>query len=299
MRQKVLEVLGRVFMPEFWEIVFRSIVTLFTLLFLTRLMGKRQIAQATFFEYIVGVTIGSIAGFISADVDDRFMNGFVSMIIWALIPFLFSYLSVKSKTVSDMVEGNARVLIQDGKIMEDNLKKENYTGEELLEQLRLKNVFSIADVEYALLEQNGQISVLLKKENQPLTSKDLNIQGAPSREPQTVILDGNIMLEPLATTGLSKRWLETTLDKMGIVLDNVYIGQVDSYGQLNVDLYDDQITVPVPQEKPLTLSTLKKCQADLETFSLETKNNVAKKEYEQGALRLKQMIEGVKPFLQS
>ncbi|AUM65347.1 DUF421 domain-containing protein [Brevibacillus laterosporus] len=286
-------------MPEFWEIVFRSIVTLFTLLFLTRLMGKRQIAQATFFEYIVGVTIGSIAGFISADVDDRFLNGFVSMIIWALIPFLFSYLSVKSKTVSDIVEGNARVLIKDGKIMEDNLKKENYTGEELLEQLRLKDVFSIADVEYALLEQNGQISVLLKKENQPLTAKDLNIQGAPSREPQTVILDGNVMLEPLATTGLSKRWLHTTLNKMGIPLENVYIGQVDSYGQLNVDLYDDQITVPVPQEKPLTLSTLKKCQADLETFSLETKNNMAKKEYEKGAQSLKKIIEEVKPFLQS
>ncbi|QOT00765.1 DUF421 domain-containing protein [Brevibacterium sp. JNUCC-42] len=286
-------------MAGIWEIFLRSFFTLFSLLFLTRLMGKRQIAQATFFEYIVGVTIGSIAGVISTDVEDNFINGFVSMLIWALVPFLLSYLSIKSKIVNDLIEGNARVLIKNGKIMEENLKKENYSGEELLEQLRLKNIFSVSEVEFAALEQNGHVSVLLKKENQPLTQKDLNIKPAPIKEPQTVILDGNILLEPLANTGLSKRWLFMTLNKLGIPVDNVYMGQVDSYGQLHVDLYDDQITVPIPQEKPLTLSILKKCQADLETFTLETKNKSAKQEYEQSAKHLKQIVDNLKPFLQS
>ncbi|WP_232699651.1 DUF421 domain-containing protein [Brevibacillus daliensis] len=286
-------------MPGIWEIFLRSIFTLFSLLFLTRIMGKRQLAQATFFEYVVGVTIGSIAGFISTDIESNFFHGFISMLIWALVPFLLSYLSLKSKVVNDLVEGNARILIKDGKIMEDNLKKENLNGEELLEQLRLKNVFSVADVEFAVLEQNGHLSVMLKKENQPLTPKDLNIKPAPIKEPQTVILDGNVMLEPLATTGLSKRWLFTTLHKMGIPIDNVYMGQVDSYGQLHVDLYDDQITVPIPQEKPLALSVLKKCQADLEMFSLETKNTSAKKDYEKSSKQLKQIVEGLTPFLQN
>ncbi|CEH32345.1 hypothetical protein AM501_30855 [Aneurinibacillus migulanus] len=285
-------------MPSWVEIVVRTVVSIVTLLVLTRIIGKRQISQMTFFEYVAGITIGSIAGFISTDLEGNFLHGFTSMIIWALIPALLGYLALKSKTVNDIVEGNATILIKDGKIMEDNLKKERMSGEELLEQLRLKNAFSVADVEFALLEQSGEVSVLLKRDKQPLTPKDLQMKPAPIKEPQTVILDATIMLEPLATAGLSTKWLHTTLDKMGISLDNVYMGQVDSYGQLHVDLYDDQITPPTPQEFPLVLATLKKCQADLETFALETKNEQAKREYEANAKALKQVVEQVTPLLQ-
>jgi uncharacterized membrane protein YcaP (DUF421 family) len=285
-------------LPSFLEIVIRSIVTIVVLFALTRLMGKRQLSQMTFFDYIVGITIGSLAGFISTDIEANAVHGFTSLIIWSLVPVLLGYLALKSKKINDFIEGNATILIKDGKILEDNLKKERYASEELLEQLRLKNVFSVADVEFAVLEQNGEVSVLLKKDKQPLTPSDLQMKPAPIKEPQAVILDGNIMLEPLETAGLSVRWLRTTLDKMGIPLDNVYMGQVDSYGQLYVDLYDDKITPPTPQELPLVLATLKKCQADLETFALETTDEKAKQEYDNNAKTLKQMINQLTPYLQ-
>ncbi|AMA74147.1 MULTISPECIES: DUF421 domain-containing protein [Aneurinibacillus] len=285
-------------MPNFLEVIIRSIISIVVLLFLTRLMGKRQLSQITFFDYVVGITIGSLAAFISSDLEANWLHGFTSLFIWALIPILFGYLALKNKKFNDIVEGNATVLIKDGKIMEENLKKERYAGEELLEQLRLKNVFSVADVEFAVLEQNGEVSVLLKKDKQPLTPSDLQMKPAPVKEAQTVILDGKIMLEPLKAAGLSVRWLHTALDKIGVSLDNVYLGQVDSYGQLYVDLYNDNITVPTPQELPLVLATLKKCQADLESFALETTDQKVKQEYEMNAKALQQVIEQVTPYLQ-
>uniref|UniRef100_UPI00063F4AF2 DUF421 domain-containing protein n=1 Tax=Aneurinibacillus tyrosinisolvens TaxID=1443435 RepID=UPI00063F4AF2 len=177
-------------------------------------------------------------------------------------------------------EGKGTVFIKNGKIMEDNLKKENYSTDELLEELRLKNAFKVADVEFAVLETNGQLSVMKKKEAQPATLKDLNIKAAPERESQAVIMDGKIILEPLSTAGFNVQWLNTELEKAGVTLENVFLGQVDSYGQLTLDLYDDKITVPVPIQQQLLQATLKKCQADLELFALSTQTPEAKKLYE-------------------
>ena len=170
--------------------------------------------------------------------------------------------------------------------MEDNLKKERYTTDELLELLRKDNVFKVADVEFAVLETTGDLSVLLKKENQPLTAKDLNLTVASEKEPQTVIMDGEILDEPLSTAGRSRQWLHTELAKLGVTIENVFLGQVDSYGQLTVDLFDDKIQVPSPQEKPLLYATLKKCQADLELFALGTENPKAKKMYTENSKKL-------------
>ncbi|HER2174512.1 TPA: DUF421 domain-containing protein, partial [Streptococcus pyogenes] len=93
------------------------------------------------------------------------------------------------------------------KIMEDNLKKERYTTDELLDLLRKKDVYQVSDVEFAVLEATGDLSVLLKKENQPLTAKDLNIAVSSVKEPQTVIMDGEILDEPLSTIGRNRGWL--------------------------------------------------------------------------------------------
>ncbi|WP_242295885.1 DUF421 domain-containing protein, partial [Bacillus cereus group sp. BfR-BA-01516] len=105
----------------------------------------------------------------------------------AVVPFLTGILSLKNKTARDFFEGKSTVLIKDGKILEDNLKKEKYTSDELLELLRGKDAFSVADVEFAVLEPSGELNVLLKKDRQPLTAKDIGLKVANEKEPQTVI----------------------------------------------------------------------------------------------------------------
>jgi hypothetical protein len=110
-------------------------------------------------------------------------------------------------------------------------------------------------------------------------------------------MDGKIMDEPLATIGLSRQWLNTELEKLGVAIENVFIGQVDSYGELTVDLFDDQIKVPLPQMKAALFATLKKCEADLILFGLTTKNKKAKEMYEQCANQMSEIIAELKPVL--
>ncbi|MGM1366864.1 DUF421 domain-containing protein, partial [Bacillus cereus group sp. BceL078] len=133
----------------------------------------------------------------------------------AVVPFLTGILSLKNKTARDFFEGKSTVLIKDGKILEDNLKKEKYTSDELLELLRGKDAFSVADVEFAVLEPSGELNVLLKKDRQPLTAKDIGLKVANEKEPQTVIMDGNVLDEPLSASGHNRAWLHAELEKLG------------------------------------------------------------------------------------
>ncbi|MGM1050685.1 MAG: DUF421 domain-containing protein [Bacillota bacterium] len=284
-------------MPNWLEISVRTLIAIAVLFFMTKLLGKRQVSQLSFFEYITGITIGSLAAYISLDLEANWYLGIISLGVWVAVTISIEFLQLKSKKARDFIDGKATVLIKDGKVLEDNLKKERLATDELLEQLRSKDVFKLADVEFAVMEPNGDINVLLTRENQPLAPNHLGIQVGPEPEPQTVIMDGKILDEPLATIGLNRAWLNTELEKTGVSVDNVFLGQVDSYGQFYVDLFDDQIKVPEPQIKATVYATLKKCEADLELFGLSTQNKKAKEMYEQCTKQLQSVISEVKPSL--
>ncbi|MCM3732041.1 DUF421 domain-containing protein [Fictibacillus nanhaiensis] len=279
------------------EIVIRSFTFLIALFLLTKWLGKKQLAELSFFEYVTGITIGSIAAEVTMGLERHIMHGLIAMSIWTLFPIIMGLISLKNKKIRDFVEGKATIVIKDGKILEDNLKKERYTIDELLEQLRSKDVFQVSDVEFAVIEPNGDVSILLKKENRPLTAKDIQLNQPSVKEPQTVIMDGLILDEPLSTAGLNRGWLNEELEKLEVTVDNVFLGQIDSYGQLTVDLYDDKINVPSPKEKPLLLASLKKCQADLELFSIQTESEKAKQLYNKNSQKLNRLLSKLTPLL--
>lgn len=284
-------------MPEWLEITLRTLMAVVVLFLMTKLLGKRQVTQLSVFEYITGITIGSLAAYISLDLEANWYLGIVSLTVWVAVSLGIELLQVKSKTARNLIDGRATVLIKDGKILEDNLMKERLNSDELLDQLRQKNVFKAADVEFAVMEPNGELSVLLKKENQPLTPKHLGIKVSPEREPQTVIMDGKRIDDSLAALGFSRQWLNTELDKLGVAIENVYLGQADAYGQLYVDLFDDKIQVPQPQQKASLFAQLKKCEADIEMFGLSTDNEQTKVMFEQCSKQLQNVIEEVRPLL--
>ncbi|MCM3169496.1 DUF421 domain-containing protein [Peribacillus frigoritolerans] len=286
-------------MPDWLDVFLRALLFLIILFLVTKLLGKKQLSQLSYFEYVVGITIGSIGAEVITGLERSILVGVIGIVTTAALPFIVGILSLKSKMVRDLVEGKGTVFIKDGKIMEDNLKKERYTTDELLALLRKKDAFQVSDVEFAVLEATGDLSVMLKKENQPLTAKDLNLTVASVKEPQTVIMDGEILDEPLATIGRSRGWLHTELEKLGVTIENVFLGQINSYGELTVDLFDDILQVPSPQERPLLLSTMKKCQADLELFALGTENKEAKQIYEKNSENLQKAIDNVTHILKS
>jgi hypothetical protein len=189
------------------------------------------------------------------------------------------------------------VLIKHGKIMEESLMQTRLTGEELLRALRSKNAFNLADVEFAIMEDTGDINVLMKSDKQPVSSFNLGKKVAPQAEPQTIILDGAILNEPLFSLGMNQEWLGIQLESMGVSLDNVFIGQVDSSGDLYLDLFEDSVELPQPKVKEMLYANFEKIQADLMSFSLETQSETAKKMYAEHAQTLKQLMEKLKPYL--
>lgn len=284
-------------MQKWIQILLRSVSMFFLSLTLIRLMGKRNISRITPFRFVSYIVIAILAGLISANIITNLVYGFIALGVWALFPIALDYLSVKSKWIHDLINGKETVLIKHGKIMEESLLQARLTGEELLRELRTKNAFNLADVEFAVMEATGDINVFMKSDKKPVTAHDLGIKVAPQAEPQTIILDGNILNEPLSSLGLNREWLGIQLENMGVSLDNVFIGQVDSSGDLYLDLFDDSIELPQPKVKEMIYANLEKSQADLTSFSLETQDEDAKSMYSKNAEKLQQLMEKLKPYL--
>ena len=283
---------------QIWlQILLRSVSLFLITIVITRLIGKRSMARITAFQFTSYIVIGIIAALMSVNIITNLALGFLALGVWVLFTIVLDYFSLKSKWVHDLVNGKETVLIKHGKIMEESLLNARLTGEELLRELRSKNAFNLADVEFAVMETTGEVNVMLKSDKKPVTAHDLGNKVAPQSEPQTVILDGNALNESLASLGLNNEWLKMQLDNMGVSIDNVFIGQVDSSGDLYLDLFDDSIEVQQPKVKEMLYANLEKSQADLMTYSLETKDEIAKTMYSQNAQKLKELIEKLEPYL--
>ena len=277
--------------------IIRASIIFFLTLFLVRLLGKSNPLKAAAFKFVTYIVIAIIAALISVGIITNLVFGVIALGVWTLFTIAIDYLAIKSKKFHDLINGKETILIKDGKVMEENLLKERLTGEELLRELRFKSVFNLADVEFAVMESTGDINVLLRAEKKPVTAYDLQKKVNPSSEPQIVILDGNIMDEGLTSRGLNRQWLNTELEKLEVILENVFIGQIDSSGDLYVDLFDDSVQVQVPKVKELLYANLQKCQADFMSFSLETEDKKAKAMFEKDADKLMKVIKKLEPYL--
>lgn len=278
-------------------LLFNSIILFFFTLVITKYMKKKSLSRATPFDFISYAVIAIIITLISLNIVENIYFGLTTLAVWALMPLILDFASMRSKWVYNLIHGKERVLVKNGKIMEDNLSKERITGQEFLREMRYKKAFNLADVEFAVMETTGDINVSLKSDKKPITAYDLGKKVAPKTEPQTVILDGNILNEGLTNAGLNHGWLTTQLEIKGISLENVFLGQVDSSGDLYVDLFDDMIQVPKTQVKEMLYASLQKSQADLMTFSLDTDNEEAKTMYLKDAEKLEKILKKLEPYL--
>ncbi len=284
-------------MQNWLLVLFRSFLMFFLVLAAIRLMGKRQPARMNAFNLVNYLVIAIITALIALNIITNLWFGLLALGVWVLFPIALDYLSLKSKVIHDLLIGKEAVLIKHGKVMEENLFRVRLTGEELLRELRAKNAFSLNEVEFAVMETTGELNVLLKPERKPVTPRDLEWKVSPQAEPQTVILDGNILDESLAGIGQNRSWLELQLENAGVSLTNIFIGQVDSNGELYLDLFDDALILPKPKVRELLYANLEKSQASLITFLLETQNSEAKEMYTRNAKRLAYLLERLRPYL--
>lgn len=283
-------------MQEWAQILLNSISLFIIVWAAVRLMGKRNMSQITPFNFISYIVIAIVASLMSMNQINLFY-GLITLLVWVAFPIALDYLSIKSRVMHQLINGKEAVLIEHGKIMEDNLMRARMTGEDLLAHLRSKNAFNMADVEFAVMETNGTINPYLKSDKKPITSYDLGNKAAPQAEPQTVVLDGNMLEEPLASLGLNSQWLSTELDKMGISLENVFIAQVNSSGELYLDLFDDAVEIPQSKVKEMLYATLEKAQADLAAYALQTEDTEAKAMFSLDSERLEELLNKLRPYL--
>ncbi|MHC8517460.1 DUF421 domain-containing protein [Sporosarcina sp. ITBMC105] len=222
---------------KFWEMLLRTTTAFIILLILARIMGKKQISQLTFFHYVTGITIGSIAAEISVNSETHFYNGSISLIWWALLTVFVNFLTIKSKNLRKLLDDQPTILILKGKISEQGMKKARFTLNDLNMMLREQGIFTVTDVNYAILETNGELSVLKKASQEPATRKDVN---APSPEPKylptEIISDGKLMKENLTELHLTEEWLYAELQHHGIsTVEQVFYAEILGDGTLHVD----------------------------------------------------------------
>ena len=228
-------------MPITVVVIIRSIISFFTLLLLVRLMGKQQVAQLTFFDYVVGITIGSIAGTLSVQVNENTLATLAGMGTWTILAILLAYLGIHNIWVRKVVDGEATIVVENGKILEENLKRIRIPIDELISELRTQGIFNIADVEFAMFEPGGKISVQKKSQKQPLTPSDLNLPTQYDGLPTNLIMDGTVLHSALHSLSLSKAWLYHQLGKQNIRdAGEVSLAQLDTKGNLYVDLKGDK-----------------------------------------------------------
>lgn len=206
------------------------------LLFFTRILGKTQVGQLTFYEYVSGITIGSLAANIAAADPDKVWNHYYDLVVFVTLTYLVSLVTIKSRPLRKLIDGSPTVVIENGKIIKENMHNLRYDLDELHGHLRQQGVLDPAEVQYAILETTGDLSVIKKSDYQPLTKSDFNIHLPDPVFPVELIMDGVIIERNLRRQKRSKDWLVQQLAARNIsdISEVTYAG-IDSKGQLFVN----------------------------------------------------------------
>lgn len=230
-------------MNEGLVVLDRSIIGFFSILIFVRILGKQQISQLTYFDYVLGITIGSIAATLTTDLSSRAWPHWIGLLSWAALGYLIEGITLKWRYAGKYLEGEPTIVIMNGKIMESALKKLKYRISDILALLRNKDIFDVSKIDFAIIEPNGQISVLLKPEYLPVVNKDMNIQVPPTGISSELIYDGIVIEENLRQLDKDIPWLMDQLRKQGIKdVSEVFLATLNPAGDLYVDKYDDQLT---------------------------------------------------------
>ncbi|MEK4029690.1 DUF421 domain-containing protein [Pseudobacillus sp. FSL P4-0506] len=225
------------------ELVLRLSISFITLLVLTRLIGRKEISQMTFFNFVSAISIGTIGASLAIDNSLSIRNGLISLLGWSAFTIFLGFLDIKSKNARYAIVGQPIILIRKGKIMENTLRKARLDIDSLNTLLRKKNVFSTSDVDYAIFETDGTLSVIKKEPKQTLIESGMNTPKTNTDFfplPMSVISDGEIDKKNLEKLNLNEEWLDQQLQSAGInSISDVFYAEVQKDGSLYIDNKND------------------------------------------------------------
>ncbi|SHF58101.1 Uncharacterized membrane protein YcaP, DUF421 family [Caldanaerobius fijiensis DSM 17918] len=223
-------------------VVFMRALILYTVVVIVmRIMGKQQVAQLQPYELAVALMIADLGAVPMQNTGIPLITGIVPILTLLMAQVLISYLSLKSELVRKLVCGTPSILISKGKINEKELFKERYNVNDLLEQLRSMGYYNIADVEFAILETNGTLSVIPKSDKRPMNPNDLNLKPQYEGLPVPVIIDGNVNEANMKEVNIDMDWLKSQLALFDVKsIDEVLLASVDAQKKLYVTKKKDR-----------------------------------------------------------
>lgn len=222
-------------MMELIKIVFLSLGALFTLFISTKIMGNREISQLNMFDYVIGITIGSIAAEMATSLENNFMQPLVAIIVCAIVDVILSICACKSLKLRRIITGRSYILLDNGELYRKNFDKAKLDLNEFFVQCRSNGFFNLSDIQTAILEPNGKVSFLPNSQTRPATPSDLNILTKQSRITVNVILDGVVLKENLSYTGNDEIWLQKQLVSQGFKdVSEIFLATCDSNNQLSI-----------------------------------------------------------------
>lgn len=246
---------------EFWSLLFRTLIIYFVVFLIMRFMGKREIGKLSVFDLVISVMIAEIAVIVIEDMERSMWSGIMPMVILLLIQVGSAFMTMKSRKIRLLFDGKPSVIIDKGKLNSDVMKKQRYNLDDLMLQLRENQVSAVSDVEFAILETSGKLSVILKEESDSDDSsvEDMEAQDdAPGQRlkqfshtriippkyrfeilPIPLIMDGKVQDKNLEKLEKTRFWLKNVLQDEGVTdFKDVFFCTVDHKGKLFVDLHE-------------------------------------------------------------
>ena len=219
---------------EFAKVILTSVLSAVTLFILAKIMGHKQVAQLDFFDYITGITIGSIAAELATELEAPW-KPLAAMLVYGIVAFSLTILAHKFPKTRKYINGTPTIVMSGGKLYRQNMKKAKLELSEFMVLCRQEGYFNINDIETAIFEYNGRITILPKSEKRPLTPADMNIAPDKAEIYTEVIMDGQILHENLRRLGLDLKWLDKHLKKQEYSgAKEVYLGICDKNKNLSL-----------------------------------------------------------------
>jgi uncharacterized membrane protein YcaP (DUF421 family) len=226
---------------RFWNMTIATLVSFFVTFSMVRLMGKKQVSTMTFWDLVTAIALGSLAANIIVNTNVPLITSAWVVGLWAGLAMLVGWGAMQNRKVRSLVQGLPAIVISNGKVLEGAMRQERLNVDLLLAELRAAGVFSLADVEFAVLEATGKISVLKKTQVQPVTPKDLKLHTTYKGLASTVVRDGKVLRQNLNQLGLTEEWLLSCLAGQGIPDPaEVFYAELGTDGTLYVDKREDQ-----------------------------------------------------------
>lgn len=214
---------------ELLDVFIRALLSLITLFLIAKMLGAKQVSQLSLFDYVIGISIGNFAAEMTINLESQYLNGILAVVVFGFVAYFVSFLTMKSIKLRRFFMGTPTIVIQKGKLLESNLKKLKLDVNDLLEECRCNGYFNIEEIEYAIMEVNGNISILPKGKYKPVVIQDLDLEVPKQGLCANVIIDGKLMSNNLKIALKDEAWLLNEINKQGyddyskILLATLYI----------------------------------------------------------------------------